>query len=105
MPDFITVEKRNEVGLVVFDRPAVLNAWNRAMRREIIAACEALERDPGIRAVVFTGAGERAFAAGQDLREGGPAESEVDQWIEEWRAHFHARGAVLKTQRLGVLGE
>jgi enoyl-CoA hydratase/carnithine racemase len=86
--DFINVEQQAEIALVVFNRPEVLNAWHRAMRREIVVACHAIEHDPHVRAVVFTGAGERAFGAGQDLGESGPAESEIDDWVEEWRAFF-----------------
>lgn len=87
---FISVERRGRVGLVTFDRPAVLNAWNRAMRAEIVAACAELERDAAVRAVVFTGAG-RAFGAGQDLTEAAVAtQAAVDGWVEEWRAFFGA---------------
>lgn len=87
---FISVERRGRVGLVTFDRPAVLNAWNRAMRAEIVAACAELERDAAVRAVVFTGAG-RAFGAGQDLTEAAVATpAAVDGWVEEWRAFFGA---------------
>ncbi|MGI4943909.1 MAG: enoyl-CoA hydratase/isomerase family protein [Janthinobacterium lividum] len=87
---FISVERRGHVGLVTFDRPAVLNAWNRAMRAEIVAACAELERDAAVRAVVFTGAG-RAFGAGQDLTEAAVATpAAVDGWVEEWRAFFGA---------------
>ena len=92
----IKVEQRDGVGLVCFSRPEVLNAWHRAMRREIVAACAMLEGDPETRAVVFTGAGERAFGAGQDLHETGPVEEDVDEWVEEWRAFFGGLRALSK---------
>lgn len=57
------------VALVTLDRPRVLNAIDFAMITELADALEALDRDPACRAVVITGAGDRAFAAGADVRE------------------------------------
>ncbi len=87
---FITVERRGRVGLVTFQRPEAMNAWNRAMRREIVEACAEIERNEAVRAAVFTGAGTRAFGAGQDLREAAATAEEADAWVEEWRAFFGA---------------
>ena len=57
------------VALIVLDRPEVLNALSFALLRELDAALTALDGDPACRAVVIAGAGERAFAAGVDIRE------------------------------------
>ena len=57
------------VALVALDRPEVLNALDFALIRELTDALEALDVDPACRAIVITGAGERAFAAGADIRE------------------------------------
>ena len=57
------------VALVVLDRPAVLNALDFTLIAELTDALEALDRDPACRAIVITGAGDRAFAAGADIRE------------------------------------
>jgi enoyl-CoA hydratase len=57
------------VALVTLDRPEVLNALDFALIRELTDALEALDADPGCRAIVITGAGDRAFAAGADIRE------------------------------------
>ena len=101
---FISVERRGRVGLVTFGRPAVLNAWNRAMRAEIVVACADFERDAAVRAVVFTGAG-RAFGAGQDLTEPAPATPEVvDGWVEEWRAFFGALRGLSKASVAALNG-
>jgi enoyl-CoA hydratase/carnithine racemase len=54
---------------VVLDRPEQLNAMNTAMGEDLLACFEALARDTDVRAVVFTGAGDRAFCAGGDLKE------------------------------------
>ena len=75
----IRVEKRGAVATVVLDRPKVLNALNAATFAELDAAFEELGADDDVRVVLLTGAGERAFAAGADIREldaVGPGEGE-----------------------------
>ena len=57
------------VALVTIDRPKALNALSFVLLRELAEALETLDRDKAIRAVVITGAGERAFAAGADITE------------------------------------
>lgn len=57
------------VALVTLDQPKALNALSYALLAELDAALAALDADPGCRAIVITGAGERAFAAGADVRE------------------------------------
>lgn len=65
----IRTERRDDVLLVVLDRPQARNALNRAMRGELIAVWKAFRDDPGLRAAVLTGAGDVAFCAGADLKE------------------------------------
>jgi enoyl-CoA hydratase/carnithine racemase len=55
------------VAEIVLNRPAKLNAVTPAMSREIERLCAAIDRDPGIRAVLLRGEGERAFCSGSDL--------------------------------------
>jgi enoyl-CoA hydratase/carnithine racemase len=60
----------NGLVLVTMNRPDVLNAFNTQMAREMIDFfTRAGTEDSGVRAVVLTGAGERAFCAGADLKE------------------------------------
>jgi enoyl-CoA hydratase len=55
---------------VTLNRPAAANALNTRMAEELLAVWSGLAADPGeVRAVVLTGAGERAFCAGADLKE------------------------------------
>lgn len=66
------------VALVTVTRPKVLNALNAATITELLEAFERLRDDAAVRAVVLTGAGERAFVAGADIAELarlGPAEA------------------------------
>ncbi len=57
------------VALVTLDRPEALNALSFGLLAELVAALRALDADADVRAIVLTGAGERAFAAGADIKE------------------------------------
>jgi enoyl-CoA hydratase/carnithine racemase len=65
----ITLERRGPVAILTLNRPDAMNAISMQMRGELREALEALRRDAEIGAVVLTGAGEKAFSAGMDLRE------------------------------------
>src|ERR1700733_6565925 len=65
----IRLEKRPPLAIVKIDRPKVLNALNAATLAELEEAFNDLADDPGIRAILLAGAGERAFVAGADIRE------------------------------------
>jgi len=82
---FVLSETLGTVRRLTLNRPEKLNAWNTAMRDQLIAALEAAEADPAVRAIVLTGAGDRAFGAGQDLSEsqGFDADRTVT-WMAEW---------------------
>ena len=57
------------VALLTLDRPEALNALSFALVEELGGLLAVLDEDPGCRAIVITGAGDRAFAAGADIRE------------------------------------
>ena len=61
-------EQRGAVLIARLDRPQARNALTSELIRAIGAAILDAERDPGLRAVVLTGSGDRAFCAGMDLR-------------------------------------
>jgi enoyl-CoA hydratase/carnithine racemase len=66
----LQVEKQGHVMLVRLNRPEVLNAINTQMGRDLLELWTRLTAEPGeARCVVLTGAGERAFCAGGDLKE------------------------------------
>ena len=69
MAEFVLSERRGPVGIITLNRPQVLNAWNTTMREELTATLAAMEEDTEVRAIILTGAGDRAFGAGQDLNE------------------------------------
>jgi enoyl-CoA hydratase/carnithine racemase len=62
----ITIDKDTGVAVVTLDRPARLNAIDLALRDELIATWQELRFDDSVRAVVLTGAGDRAFCTGLD---------------------------------------
>jgi enoyl-CoA hydratase/carnithine racemase len=65
----IIYEVRNQIAFVTFNRPESMNAVNRQMARDLVDACKRIEDDNAIRIAIFTGAGEKAFSAGMDLKE------------------------------------
>jgi enoyl-CoA hydratase len=71
MTDYTTilVEQRDAVTLVTLNRPQALNALNSEVLKELIEAFQAYDVDPSQRCLVLTGSGEKAFAAGADIKE------------------------------------
>jgi enoyl-CoA hydratase len=65
----ILVEQRDAVTLVTLNRPQALNALNSTVLKELIDAFAAYDADPSQRCLVLTGSGEKAFAAGADIKE------------------------------------
>lgn len=66
-----TLLTKNEGGIcyITINRPEKLNALNKTVIEELGAAMEHVYSDPGIKAVILTGAGEKAFVAGADISE------------------------------------
>ena len=64
----VIVERRGSAGWLILNRPQALNALNLEMVDEISAALDQFERDARVERVVVSGAGERAFCAGGDIR-------------------------------------
>ncbi len=67
--EHILVDREDGVGIVTLNRPDVLNAMNRKLGTELLDAVKTLEADDGIGCLVITGAGEKAFSAGGDIKE------------------------------------
>ncbi len=65
----ILIEVADAIAVVTLNRPKVLNALNAALLRELDAALTELGVNDSVRAVIVTGAGEKAFAAGADIEE------------------------------------
>lgn len=65
----ILVEREERVGIITLNRPKALNALNSQVMVEVTTAAAELDDDPGIGAIIITGAGGKAFAAGADIKE------------------------------------
>lgn len=65
----ILVERDGATAIITLNRPKSLNALNERVLSELVDAMAALESDAGIKAVIITGSGDRAFAAGADIGE------------------------------------
>jgi enoyl-CoA hydratase len=65
----VKVERRGEVALVTIDRPAQLNALSSQVLSELLVVIGELDHTGDVRAVVLTGAGDKAFVAGADIAE------------------------------------
>jgi enoyl-CoA hydratase/carnithine racemase len=63
----IAYEAANGIATITLNRPEKLNAWTPIMGAELMDAFRAADRDADVRAILFTGAGERAFCAGADM--------------------------------------
>lgn len=85
MANFILTEQSGSCRVVTLNRPEVLNAWHSQMRLDLVAALDAAEEDAAVGAIIITGAGDRAFGAGQDLNETKTFDPDrAELWIGEW---------------------
>jgi 2-(1,2-epoxy-1,2-dihydrophenyl)acetyl-CoA isomerase len=76
LSDIVKFEKKGAVAIITLNRPDSMNAFDTALRADVVAALERAENDDAVRAVVFTGEG-RCFSAGADLKAG------IDRDVEE----------------------
>ncbi len=86
----ILVETQGAVTLITLNRPQTLNALNSGVLEELITAFAAFEADPAQRCAVLTGAGEKAFAAGADIKEmvdKTGAEFFASDFFSRWNSH------------------
>ncbi len=65
----VLLDKADGIATITLNRPEAMNALSHALRGEFFDACEDIGADSNIRAVIVTGAGEKAFTAGLDLKE------------------------------------
>jgi 2-(1,2-epoxy-1,2-dihydrophenyl)acetyl-CoA isomerase len=68
MPETVTLRRDGAAATIVLDRPQALNAWNRQLGDDLLAALREAAEDDAVRAVRLTGAG-RAFSSGADLKD------------------------------------
>jgi enoyl-CoA hydratase/carnithine racemase len=69
MTDELLYERQEGIGRVTLNRPASRNALTFAMYERLAELCGEIDADPTLRALIITGAGEKAFAAGTDINQ------------------------------------
>ncbi len=87
----ILTETRGPVTLITLNRPQALNALNSLVLGELITAFAAYEADPTQRCAVITGVGEKAFAAGADIKEMADkpaAHFFAEDFFSKWTSHI-----------------
>ncbi|WP_309082287.1 enoyl-CoA hydratase/isomerase family protein [Zhihengliuella sp.] len=85
----VTITDR--IATLTLNNPAALNAWTQDMQRQMAASLTELDADPDVDAVILTGQGDRAFCAGQDLKEvAGFTEDSVEEWLDIFRRVYDA---------------
>jgi enoyl-CoA hydratase len=82
----IAYDVQDGIARITFNRPAKLNAMTLAMYDELGAAFKAASEDERVRVVILTGAGDRSFCAGADLKESIPALARNEIDISAWDA-------------------
>ena len=90
----LTIQQHGGVTLVTLNRPEVLNALNGQVLSDFIAAFAGFEADPQHRCAVVTGAGDKAFAAGADIKEMADkslAEFYAEDFFSGWSEQFARR--------------
>ena len=65
----ITIEKKNQIGIVTVNRPKELNSMNSETRKELATAFEELDMDKNVHVSILTGSPGKAFIAGADIKE------------------------------------
>ncbi|MFB7631647.1 enoyl-CoA hydratase [Streptomyces sp. NPDC056149] len=78
----ILVERTGRTALITLNRPEARNALNLQLMHEVVAATEALDRDPDCGCIVLTGSA-KAFAAGADIKEMRP-QGYLDMYLSDW---------------------
>jgi enoyl-CoA hydratase len=91
------IERRGAAGVVVLNRPKALNALKLTMVRLMAGALEAWQDDPSVTRVVISGAGDKAFCAGGDIRSlyelgrAGDHDRQLTFWREEYQLNERIR--------------
>src|ERR1700680_4264589 len=86
--EYIIAERQDGVALITLNRPEKLNALSFPLMQEVDDALSEYEADDGVKAVILTGAGERAFSAGADIHEMAGLSSEELALRSETRGHI-----------------
>lgn len=89
MANSVNLDRSDATAVVTLNRPDVLNAIDVEMRETLVTLLGELNRDDAVRAVIVTGAGDRAFCSGQDLDETSRyGTGDVEPWLTRQHAMY-----------------
>ncbi len=104
MSEPVLIEVDHGIALLTLNRPDKLNALNYELIDCLMARLDAIEIEAGIRAIILTGAGERAFSAGADIREfSGSVRLGADVAVRDFVTRGQAMTARLEAFRKPVI--
>ncbi|WP_020660826.1 enoyl-CoA hydratase/isomerase family protein [Amycolatopsis benzoatilytica] len=83
--ELVRYRTEDDIAVLTINRPEASNALNAATREQLLAALAAMDADAAVRVGVLTGAGERAFCAGGDLRELGEDPEPMRRFVDRLR--------------------
>src|SRR5436309_4637541 len=101
--DYILSERLDGVALITLNRPEKLNALSFPLMTELDDALSDYEADDGIKSVILTGAGERAFSAGADIHEMAGLSSEELAERQETRSRIQLHIANFAKPLIGAM--
>jgi len=84
-------EKKDNIGLLTINRPDKLNAISNELTAELRSLLDELEKDNDLRVVIITGAGDKAFVAGADIKELVERDSRLGRQVSSERQEIFSR--------------
>ncbi|GLQ21523.1 enoyl-CoA hydratase/isomerase family protein [Algimonas porphyrae] len=99
--DLVSYEMDGHVAIITLNRPEVMNAMNKAVRKALRAAQTRAEHDDQVRVVVLTGSG-RAFSSGTDLKESASFASEHGQFDNSIRDYKPLVDGIAKSDKIYI---
>src|SRR3989442_1638084 len=99
----VLLQVKNAVATITLNRPEKLNAIESRMLQGLEEIVGEIERDPGLRVVLLTGAGERAFSVGADINAWSALEP-LDMWRTWVRTGHRVRDRLARLRQPGIAG-
>ena len=87
----IFFEKKNNIAFIIIDNQKTLNAWDFEMRSQIISIIKNIQKNKSVRALIFSGKGNKAFCSGQNLKEIDKfnTSKKVIIWINQFKTYIN----------------
>ncbi|MBM2813336.1 MAG: Enoyl-CoA hydratase [Ignavibacteria bacterium] len=99
----ILFEKKDSYVVITLNRPDKLNALNKQMFDDLDAAIRSIELDESVKALILTGTGEKAFAAGADIKELNESGERSGKLFSEYGSYVMKRLAQLRIPTIAAI--